>query len=191
SASQDLPILKFAFWALSVSLCCSPLCSFPQGAKGPKYGLFDIVDLVPPIAHPAQGKDRQNGIPDKTGRDHLFPTGITVEARQIEVDPEIGHHDTGEGHDADKVEGPSAPKAGDQTHVEDKGIYHDGNQGPGLPGVPSPVPAPALIGPMAPEKVPDREHHQANGKTKFTDDGKLLDGEIHSFLVPFRGHEHQ
>src|SRR5690606_13191164 len=141
------------------------------------------MNPVPPKTEPAQNEYRQYGVPDETGGYHLIPTGITVQADQIKVDPEIGHHDAGKGDDADKIEGPTAPKSRDQAHMEYKGIDHDGNQGPCFLGIPAPITAPALISPLPPQEVPDREHHQTHGKGEFIDDGEFLDAQVHPFLV--------
>ena len=73
--------------------------------------LFDIyLAIAPPTDTPQKQYPKQR-VPDESWGDHLIPTGIAVQAYQIEIDPEVGHHNTGEGQDTGKVERPSAPKA--------------------------------------------------------------------------------
>lgn len=90
---------------------------------------------------------------------------VAVKTRQI-IHAEIGEHHGKEAENGEKGD-PSALPAPHHAQVQQRGINQPGNEGPGLFGIPSPVPAPGRIG-------PDGPGDNTGGQPEETEDDHLV-----------------
>src|SRR6516165_9348037 len=73
-------------------------------------------------------------------------SGVGVQADDEDLHDQDVEDQAGEAEQLDVVRPPSAP-AGGGPGVQERGVEHPGDEGPGFHRVPAPVPAPGLVGP--------------------------------------------
>src|SRR5690606_6108476 len=134
--------------------------------KPKKYVLNRVPSLFE-IGNSCQCTNKTYGVIDKVWCDNIIPLCIGMQTGQIEIDTEIGHKYGIKSQYAHKGEQPFFVQLGNQTHVNDKGIDQNTNQGPGFLWVPSPISSPTLIGPLASQKIPNGQHDQTDRQCNF------------------------
>lgn len=86
---------------------------------------------------------------------------VRVHSRQEEIDTKVSHEHSEKCQDAKAVEAFCAAQPGKRMAVEADGIDHEGNQGPCLFRVPTPVGTPRLVGPHGAQENADAEEEDS------------------------------